>query len=649
MKNICKNCGKEYEFEPKHGTYKFKYCSQECKHAFAKKDEEPQYRICEYCGKEYWWSNSFKNYKEHVHIDTKRFCSAECSKNYKKEKIKQTCLKKYGVEYISQTADVKEKMKNAWKNKSEKELKLRQESRKQTNLKKYGVEYVSKLSEIKEKVKQTNLKKFGAEFYAQTDEYKEKYKQTNLKKYGVEHCSQVPKIAEKIKNSLLNKSKEEWVKIIDKRKHTNLEKYGTESASQNNDIKQKVKQTNLKKFGNEIAIQSDIIQSKIKQNNLEKYGVKYSIASDEVQEKIRTTNLKRYNYEYPFQSEELRKIMEENRKKTNLKKYGTENIIQVKEFKEKAKNTCLKKYGVPYNCMTENCLEVGHSTISKINLAFKNKLDKLNIQNKLEFHIDKWSYDFLCNDKFLIEINPSYTHNSSNTKKRLEFMKPKDKYYHFNKTKLAYENGYQCIHIWDWDDKEKILNILIDKKKIYARKLILKNVSNEECNKFLNSYHLQNTCKGQTIRLGLYKDNELIQLMTFGKARYTKNYEYELLRLCTKAEYKVIGGAEKLFKHFLIIYNPKSIISYCDNSKFSGEVYKRLNMNLKDYGTPRKHWYHIEKNKHITEALLLQRGYSQLHGDKEHIKGENNEKLMLEAGYVEIYDSGQSTYVWHKN
>ena len=53
IKNICKNCGKEYEYEPKRGTYKFQYCSQDCKHEYAQKDALPQYRVCECCGKDY--------------------------------------------------------------------------------------------------------------------------------------------------------------------------------------------------------------------------------------------------------------------------------------------------------------------------------------------------------------------------------------------------------------------------------------------------------------------------------------------------------------------------------------------------------------------------------------------------------------------
>ena len=140
--------------------------------------------------------------------------------------------------------------------------------------------------------------------------------------------------------------------------------------------------------------------------------------------------------------------------------------------------------------------------------------------------------------------------------------------------------------------------------------------------------------------------------MTFGKPRYNKNYEYELLRLCTKPEYKIVGGAEKLFKHFVEKYIPESVISYCDNSKFTGDVYKRLGFKLKCLGQPSKHWYNIKTHRHITNNLLNQRGYSQLHGDKDYQlaeRGKSNKELMLQAGYVEVYDCGISTYIYLNN
>ena len=48
--------------------------------------------------------------------------------------------------------------------------------------------------------------------------------------------------------------------------------------------------------------------------------------------------------------------------------------------------------------------------------------------------------------------------------------------------------------------------------------------------------------------------NELIEVMTFGKPRYNKKYEWELLRLCTKFGYIVSGGANKLIKYFIRIH-----------------------------------------------------------------------------------------------
>ena len=38
--------------------------------------------------------------------------------------------------------------------------------------------------------------------------------------------------------------------------------------------------------------------------------------------------------------------------------------------------------------------------------------------------------------------------------------------------------------------------------------------------------------------------------MTFGKSRFSN--EFELLRFCNKLYTNVIGGASKLFKHFLV-------------------------------------------------------------------------------------------------
>lgn len=325
-------------------------------------------------------------------------------------------------------------------------------------------------------------------------------------------------------------------------------------------------------------------------------------------------------------------------KETKISKYGIPNPYNVEKFKQ----TCLDKYGVEYTCLRKETRLKGNN--SKPNKLFEQLLKDNNIKFEREFILEDKSFDFKI-DNNLIEINPSFTHNST-----IGIYKnpPINKDYHLNKTKLANKYNYRCIHIWDWDDKEKIIQSLLERQIIYARKCIIKELSDIETNNFLNKYHFQNTCKNQQVRLGLYYNNELIQVMTFGKPRYNKNYQYELLRLCTKFKYKVVGGSKKLFNYFIKTYIPKSIISYCDNSKFIGNVYNELTFKLKSYGVPTRHWYNIRKQIHITDNLLRQRGFDQLFGNifGTYGKGTSNEQLMLENHFIEIYDSGQSVYVY---
>ena len=606
VKGICKNCGKEYEYEPKKGSYKLAYCSVECKTEFNRKDNEPQYRICQECGKEYWWDGTIKLYGvKGNYVDSKKFCCHECGKKNRYEKVKKTTTEHFGgIGYAS-----KELLKRCQDTTIDRYgSKNNIEKIKQTNLERYGVEVVSKAfgdkisnklqkvfnerrDEIREKRKATNLEKYGVEWAAQTSEIKEKSKQTCLEKYGVENGNQAKEVREKTKQYF-------------------IDKYGVENYSQTAECKEKVATTWKNKSKEDI----DKILTKRKNTNLEKYGAEYPQTTTEIKEKIRRTNLERYGKSSGFNY-------------------------------EKIKQTNLEKYGVAYTCLLPQCQNKG-GMISKINLRFKAKLDELGIKNELEFRLENKSYDIKC-DNVLIEINPTFTHNSSKVEWKGKFkIEPKEEGYHQEKTIIANKNGYRCIHIWDWDDEDKLLEILKEKKTLYARNLIIGKVSKKDTTLFLEKYHLQNSCNGQEICLGLYKNSELIEIMTFGKPRYNKHYEWELLRLCTKSEYKVVGGAEKLFKYFIKQYNPKSIISYCDNSKFSGNVYLKLGMKLKTFGQPSKHWFNIFTFRHITDNLLRQRGYSQLHKDTIHQKGESNELLMLENGYLEMYDCGQSTYTW---
>lgn len=332
--------------------------------------------------------------------------------------------------------------------------------------------------------------------------------------------------------------------------------------------------------------------------------------------------------------------------KTLLSKYNITNISQLSNVKIKSKQSIMKsnfnKYGFYWNCLLPQCMTAigSKSCHTKPNELFAKLLDDNNISYTREFVINHKSYDFKINN-ILIEINPFATHNS--TWSIFNKSKGIDKSYHFNKSQLANSNNYRCIHVFDWDNPKKIISILKTREKLYARNCVIKAVSLNDTIDYINTYHLQGYAK-DTIRLGLYNNNELVSIMTFGKSRYNRNYEYELIRYCSHKY--VIGGAEKLFKYFISNYNPNSIISYCDKSKFDGNIYTKLGFIFNDIKIS-KHWYNPKTKQHILNSLLLKLGYDKLFKTN-YGKGTSNEQLMLDNGFVEIYDAGQASYIWSK-
>lgn len=392
------------------------------------------------------------------------------------------------------------------------------------------------------------------------------------------------------------------------------------------------------------------ISKTVAENNLKKYGVRNISSLDEVKIKKGQTTQKHYGVDNYSKTDEFKEVL----KQTMLDRYGVDSPMKVPEFAakcgakvkagwdsgstgEKIRNTLLERYGVENSLQLPQCIISGG--ISKPEQLVMDKLDSLNIEYEREFHIKKYRYDFRVGN-ILLEINPTSTHNST---WGVFNDNGKEKDYHYNKSIVARDNRYRCIHIFDWDDVDKVLSLLLPRTTVYGRKCVVKETTQAEANILLSKYHIQGPATKQTVCMGLYYDNELISVMTFGKPRYNKKYQWELIRYVSSCN--VLGGSNKIWKHFIDKYNPDSIISYCDFSKFTGHTYEKLGMNYKAVNIG-KHWYDM-KNTHITDNLLRQRGYDQLFNTN-YGKGYSNEELMLEHGFVEIYDAGQITYTWNR-
>ena len=440
-------------------------------------------------------------------------------------------------------------------------------------------------------------------------------------KFCCQSCaSQDTSVQEKLKDTLTQRYGEDYrEKMTRKGLATKLKLYG--DSSYNNS--EKSKQTCLERYGVDNPMKITSTREKSKQTCLEKYGNEYYLSSDAFLNK---------------KEQYIKKT-----KQTCLERYGGENCMSNQNIKDKVKQTCLEKYGVEWNCMRPEAKN-SKNYHSKPNEFFVTLLQNANIDFEREFYLQGKSYDFKINN-ILIEINPSATHNVNWNPYGGKII---NNLYHLEKTNLARKNGYEILNIWDWDDMDKIISFLQPKRKIYARSCILKEIDSKTNNQFIDTYHFQNSCKGQIVRIGLYYLDELVAVMTFGKPRYNKKFDWELLRLCYHHKFKIIGGSQKMFNYFINQYKPNNIISYCDNSKFNGNVYQQLGFILKDHKiTPSKHWYNCKTKTHITDNFLRQRGFDQLFC-MNYGKHTDNQELMLQYGFVEIYDSGQITYEWQK-
>lgn len=243
-------------------------------------------------------------------------------------------------------------------------------------------------------------------------------------------------------------------------------------------------------------------------------------------------------------------------------------------------------------------------------------------------------------NKLAIEFNGLYWHSELAGKHRL---------YHKDKTNDCSEKGYDLIHIFEhqWLDQQPIVKDIISKRlgkvsnKIYARKCELKEVETKEATKFLEDNHLQGYA-GASIKLGLYYEEELVSIMTFGKARFNKNVEWELVRFANKLDTSVIGGASKLLKHFKK-ENQGSLISYCDLSVFSGKLYEELGFTLSHISEP-NYWYF-----HIRDMVVYSRVKFQKHKLEKELE-DFDDKLsewenMKNNGYNRYFDCGNAVYI----
>lgn len=160
--------------------------------------------------------------------------------------------------------------------------------------------------------------------------------------------------------------------------------------------------------------------------------------------------------------------------------------------------------------------------------------------------------------------------------------------FYFNKNSISYgaldswkSETKRTIFVYDYEitDERKFEVILSDIKyalgkienRIFARKCILKELTNKDVRKFLEDNSLFGY-RSASITLGLYYENELIMVYSFGNNFYGRKKDTEVIRVCTKKNTQVIGGSSKCLNYYIKNYakSGDTIIFYVDAIHHSG-------------------------------------------------------------------------------
>jgi hypothetical protein len=480
---------------------------------------------------------------------------------------------------------------------------------------------------------------------------------------------------------------------------TSQEKYGVDNPSQSMEIKDKIKNVLEEKYGDHHMKKkeykelfsalsketSEIRTQKTKKTCLEKYGVDSFSKTQEYKDKVRSTNIDNYGYEHNFQNGTASR---EKRKNTMLKKYGVEFALQNEDIKEKSilkfktnhiKNRLKIISGNGYKPLFEideytgnqeeykwlcnscnnvftfviedgkiprckKCFPISRSSYEKelvdvfsnTNISVEQNIRRYKYNDKIV------EFDLFLNNKLLIEMNGNYWHSESNGK---------DKHYHLNKTKLAIDNGFNLLHIFEdeWVYKKNIVKSIINSKlgnfetRLFARKCQIKEITSKEKNQFLEKNHLQGVDKS-SIKIGLFYDDVLVSIMTFGKSRYNKKYQWEMHRFCNKVDYQIVGGASRLWTYFIKKYTPESVITYADKRYSDGTFYEKIGFKKIRESAP--NFFVLGKNKLQRQSRLNWQKH-QLSSKLEKFDSSMTawENLQMN-GYDRIWDCGNYVFEW---
>lgn len=426
------------------------------------------------------------------------------------------------------------------------------------------------------------------------------------------------------------------------------------------EIYKKVKNTNLHRYGVEYTFQTEDVKDKIQKSMLDRYGVDNCSKIDVIKQKKKETYRKNYNCELNCSDEINSKIIK-SRHKNTYKRFSRFDKYVIPDFSLDEFIGGGKKYN--WICKTCECkffAEYDDGLIPRCTICYPPQTKFA--ENEIYDFLNRFGFEIIRNtrkiisplelDFYIPELNLAIEYNGLYWHQHRSTSNLK---YHYNKTLLCKEKGIRLIHIFEdeWILKRNIvqsrLTNIIDSKAntiTFARSCKIVEITTRSKNNFLKTNHLQQEDKS-TLFYGLEnKDGELLAVMTFGKPRFSRKHEYELIRFCTKLGNVVVGGAGRLLNHFKKNHDPESIITYADLrwSDYANNLYDKLGFSYSHTSSP-NFWY-FKRVERISRYSFQKHKLAKIFNDFD--ATQTADENIMRNGYSKIYDCGNLVYVWSK-
>lgn len=475
---------------------------------------------------------------------------------------------------------------------------------------------------VVENRKKTTKERYGADSWAKSevakltstlpwdqttkDKYNTSYKATSQKRYGVDHFS----------------STKEY---LEKRTETSIARYGVANTFQ--------------------------LTDKIKSTNIDRYGVEHLNQTEENRIKFSINN--------PMKNETSKRKSSLNRMLTTIKD-DTLRYCLINDDRAK-----LKEYLDSFNCNSRSELSklllLSHSYLNNLLRRFDMRELYLDVSvSNAEMEIFKYiqslySGTILLNDRstiqngreldiYLPELNLAIEFDGIYYHSEGAF--GKDATYHLSKTQDCEKLGIQLLHIFEneWSDivKKEIWKSIIKNKlklsgnRYYARKCTVKEIDSGTSREFLDRTHLAGFI-GATTHLGMFHDNELVSVLSYGNSRFED--KLEIIRYASKLNSNIIGGFGKFYKLL-----PSDIITYADRrySSPNNSVYGKF-FNASTKTSP--NWFGFDRTGELRSRWSFQKHI--ISKDSRYVEGATVLDNLINLGYDRIWDCGNLKF-WNE-